>query len=53
MRLVLVSNTMHTGTQPILFFRGLETGIRDIVSHVMRNNEGVYFVFSSPYSKDQ
>jgi 4-hydroxyphenylpyruvate dioxygenase len=30
-------------------YKGLETGDREIATHVMRNAEGVLFAFSTPY----
>jgi len=34
-------------------YRGLETGSREIVTHVVKNTSGVVLAFSSPYSKDE
>ena len=34
---------------PIWLIRGLETGDREVATHVMRNAEGVLFAFSTPY----
>lgn len=48
----LDSITMLIGNFTITYFRGLETGVRDIVTHVLRNGEGVFFAFSSPYHAD-
>ena len=31
-------------------YRGLETGERDVVSHAVRNSEGIVFVFCSAYT---
>ncbi|CAD8141775.1 unnamed protein product [Paramecium octaurelia] len=33
-------------------YRGLETGVRDVATHVLRNGEGVFFAFSSPYGPE-
>lgn len=33
-------------------YSGLETGSRDVVTHVVRNKSGVMIAFSSPYTKD-
>jgi len=33
-------------------YRGLETGERGVVSHVIANDKGTIFVFSSVYQKD-
>lgn len=46
------SITMLIGNFTIPYFRGLETGVRDVVTHVLRNGEGVFFAFSSPYHAD-
>lgn len=48
----LDSISMLIGKFTILYFRGLETGVRDVVTHVLRNGEGVFFAFSSPYHAD-
>lgn len=34
-------------------YKGLETGDRDVVTHVMKNHEGVFFAFSTPYKNDK
>jgi hypothetical protein len=49
---VLDSNTMLIGIFFPLNNRGLETGVRDVATHVLRNGEGVFFAFSSPYHHD-
>lgn len=33
-------------------YKGLETGSRDVATHVVRNNTGVTFAFSTPYHND-
>jgi 4-hydroxyphenylpyruvate dioxygenase len=33
-------------------YKGLETGSRDVATHVVKNKEGVMFAFSSPYHND-
>ena len=45
----LDSNTMPIGTFFNLNNRGLETGVRDVATHVLKNGDGVWFAFSSPY----
>lgn len=34
-------------------YKGLETGARDVCTHVLKNNSGVFLAFSSPYSGDE
>ena len=33
-------------------YKGLETGSRNVATHVVSNKDGVFFAFSSPYTKE-
>ena len=44
--------TTHFGFE-YYAYKGLETGSRDVCTHVIRNQKGVTFAFSSAYGNDK
>lgn len=47
-----LSSILRGSGSSTLTYKGLETGVRKVASHVGRNHEGATFAFSSIYNKD-